>query len=95
MTSVIVRTTVAARLAAVVFVVLMAAPLAVPFSHTAGSLEAAMTLAENARNENATMTALVEPLARVVETRFPAVSFDAPSALAIAITLAQTQVLRV
>jgi hypothetical protein len=96
MTSVIVRTTVAARLAAVVLVVLMASPLAAPFSNVGGSLEIATTLAENARNEDATLTALVEPLAAlVVETRFSAVALDIPPALAIAITLAQTQVLRV
>jgi hypothetical protein len=96
MTSLIVRNRVAGRLVAVVLVVLMASPLTATFSTPGGSLETAMALVENARNEDATLTALVEPLAApVFEARIPVVFLDAPPVFTIARALAQTQVLRV
>jgi hypothetical protein len=96
MTSIIVRNRVAWRLVAVALIVLMAAPFAALLSTPGGSRETAMALVENARNEDATPTALMEPLAApVFETKISVVFLDAPPVFTIARALAQTQVLRV
>ena len=88
MSAVTVRTCVLSRLPALVLLLLMALLLAATGSATPGPFEAAMHVAEGARNDAGLEDALVEPLASpVVETRLAVAFLETPRI----VTKARTQ----
>jgi len=88
MSAVTVRTSVLSRLPALVLLLLMALLLAATGSATPGPFEAAMHVAEGARNDAGLEDALVEPLASpVVETRLAVAFLETPRI----VTKARTQ----